>query len=327
MNQPDVTIVVSPRERFSSTRVTLETLFEVTPPPFEMVYVDGGVPKPIRRWLQSKADSRGFRLVGDGSYLSPDHARNLGFESVNTKYVVFLDNDVVVSAGWLATLVGCAEESGAWIVGPLYCADRPLHTTVHMAGGTAHVEETDGARRFIERHLHMHKAVTAVQRELARGPTEQLEFHCLLVRTDAMRALGPLDPRFCSVPEGQIDLCMRARARGGGVWVAPEAVVTYDRPPPMQLYDVPYFLMRWSEQRGRSGLEHFRRQWDLAADDPYFARQLQFMRWQRSHAMRTVRRLLHPLPQSRRERVVEWLAKLITGAMETVIRLERVRGW
>src|SRR5271169_5314783 len=197
MNRPEVTIVVSPRERFSATRATLDTLLEVTPPPFELVYVDGGVPKPLRRWLQSKADSRGFRLPGDGSCLVPDHAHNLGFASVYTKYVVFLDNDVMLSSGWLATLVDCTEKFGARIVGRLYCADRPLHTVVHMAGGTAHIEQKDGTRRLVERHLPMHKTVSAVQRKLARGPTEQLEFHCLLVRSDAMRALGPLDARFC----------------------------------------------------------------------------------------------------------------------------------
>jgi GT2 family glycosyltransferase len=322
-----VTIVVSPRERFSSTRMTLETLFEATPPPFGLVYVDGGAPGPVRRWLQSEAVSRRFRLVGDGRYLSPDYARNLRFEAVATKYVVFLDNDVVVSPGWLATLVGCAGESGAWIVGPLCCADRPFHTVVHMAGGTAHVEEEDGARRFIESHRLMHKPVAEVRQLLGRGPTEQVEFHCLLVRTDAMRALGPLDARFCSVPEGQIDLCMRARARGGGVWLAPNAVVTYDRPPRLPLQDLPYYLLRWSDRRMRRGLEHFRSQWGLPPDDPYFARQRAFMQWQRSHALHSLMRLLSGLHPWRQRRVVEWTADRLTAALEALIRPAASDGW
>lgn len=307
--------------------MTLENLFETTPPPFELVYVDGGAPASIRRWLQAEAVSKGFRLIGDGTYLSPDHARNLGFEAVATKYVVFLDNDVVVSPGWLAELVACAEQSGAWIVGPLCCADRPFHTIVHMAGGTAHIEEKDGARRFVESHLLMDKPVAEVRRQLGRGPTEQVEFHCLLARADAMRSLGPLDARFCSVPEGQIDLCMRARARGGGVWLAPDAIVTYDRPPRMPLQDVPYYLLRWSDRRMQRGLEHFRRQWELAADDPYFEHQHKFMQWQRSHALHSLMRLLSGLHPWRRGRVVEWTAGRLTAALEAVIRPSAADGW
>jgi GT2 family glycosyltransferase len=329
MNRPDVTIVVSPRERFGQTRLTLETLFAATSPPFRLVYVDGGVPKSIRRWLESEAQSRRFRLLGDGSYLSPDRARNLGFEAVTTKYVVFLDNDVVVAPGWLDALLDCAEASGAWIVGPLYCADRPFHAVIHTAGGTAHIEEKDGTRRFIEQHLLLGKTVAEAARQLVRGPTEQVEFHCLLVRAETMRALGPLDARFCSVPEGQIDLCMKVRALGGEVWLAPDAIVTYDRPWPtgMRLSDVPYYLMRWSERRGRRGLEHFRRVWDLAPDDPYFTRQREFMQWQRSHALIPLVTRLHRLSPDRAQRLVEWIAGWLTAATERILRPTHADGW
>jgi hypothetical protein len=327
MSRPDVTIVVSPRERFSAARMTLETLLAVTQPPFKLVYVDGGAPASIRRWLDWQSRTRGFRLIGGGRYLSPDRARNLGFQAVDTEYAVFLDNDVVVSPGWLDALLDCAEESGAWLVGPLYCVDRPLHTVVHMAGGPAHVEERDGVRRFVEQHFLMGKTVAEVRQQLARGPTEQLELHCLLARCSAMRALGPLDPRFESVPEGQIDLCMRARAMGGPVWLAPDAVVTYDRPPPMRPYDVPYYLTRWSEHRGRAGLEHFRRRWDLAEDDPYFQRQLRFMQWQRSHALGPLVRLLGRLDPWRRQRIVESVARGIALITEVATGLAINKEW
>jgi glycosyltransferase involved in cell wall biosynthesis len=319
MNRPEVTIVVAPRERFSGTRLTLETLYRVTPPPFGLVYVDGGAPGPIRGYLRSQAKEKGFTLVRGRPYLSPNRARNLGFQGVDTKYVVFLDNDVVVAPGWLDALLECAEETGAWIVGPLYCVDRPFHTKVHMAGGLAHFEEKDGVRRFVERHLLMHRPVAEVRGGLAPGPTEQVEFHCLLARTDAMRQLGPLDERFLAAPEVQIDLCLRARALGGGVWLEPAAIVTYDRPPPLRLYDLPYYLLRWSEDWGRRGLEHFSRQWDLAADDPYFERQLQFMAWQRSLAIRPFLRLLRPLPDWRRRRAAEWIARRFAAALQPVM--------
>ena len=287
--RPEVTIVVAARERFSAARLTLETLYAVTPPPFRLVYVDGGSPAATARYRRAAAAARDFELLRHEAHLSPDAARNLGFERVRTPYVVFLDNDVAVAPGWLDALIGCAEDSGASIVGPLYCVDRPWHTKVHMAGGPAHIEEHGGVRRFVEEHRFLHRPLASVRPALERAPAQQAEFHCMLVRSALMRELGPLDERFRGVPEAQIDRCLAARARGHEVYFEPAAVVTYDRSPRLRLSDLRFFLWRWSDARCRAGLEHFRRTWSLDADDPYFARQLAFMAAHRRRALRSLR--------------------------------------
>src|SRR5262249_24309080 len=51
MHDPDVTIVVVPRERFSFARASLEALYRHTDPPFHLVYVDGGSPRRVRRYF------------------------------------------------------------------------------------------------------------------------------------------------------------------------------------------------------------------------------------------------------------------------------------
>ncbi len=120
MTEPDVTVVVVPRERFSLARRALECLLSETTCPFKLVYVDGASPLAVRGYLEAQARSRGFRLLRSEHHLSPTEARNLGLREVaGTRYVVFIDNDVLVRAGWLEALVGCAEETGAWLVGPM----------------------------------------------------------------------------------------------------------------------------------------------------------------------------------------------------------------
>ncbi len=317
--RPGVTIVVTARERFSAAVAALDAVYATTEPPFELVYVDGGSPATVARALRARAGRYGFRLLRSEQYLSPDDARNIGFAGVRTPYVVFLDNDVIVAAGWLDALLGCAEETGAAIVGPVYCIDRPFHTTVHMVGGVAHVEERDGRRRFIEEHNAMYRPLAALRPTLARRPTEQAEFHCMLVRAETMRVLGPLDTRFCAVPESQIDLCLAARARGERVFVEPAALVTYDRPRRLRAHDVPYFLWRWSRRRCECGLEHFRRTWRLDADDPYVARQLRFMASHRHRVLRGFPPLvplwlgLRLLGRPRRFRIAERLVEVGTS--------------
>src|SRR6266446_7089379 len=136
MAEPDVTVVVVPRERFSVARRALECLLSETTYPFRLVYIDGASPRPVKRYLEAEARRSGFRLLRSEHHLSPTEARNLGLrEAAGTRYVVFIDNDVLVRAGWLEALVGCADETDAWLVGPLYCFGEPPFSTIHMAGG------------------------------------------------------------------------------------------------------------------------------------------------------------------------------------------------
>jgi GT2 family glycosyltransferase len=51
--------------------------------------------------------------------LWPSQARRRIAGLLDTKYAVFVDNDVAILPGWLERLVECAEQTGAGIVGPL----------------------------------------------------------------------------------------------------------------------------------------------------------------------------------------------------------------
>jgi len=95
------------------TELALETLYEHTDLPFKLVYVDGNSPRHIKHF-QCKLLSKGFHLIRTEHFLSPNQARNLGLAQVDTKYVVFVDNDLLVQRGWLENLVQCADETGAW---------------------------------------------------------------------------------------------------------------------------------------------------------------------------------------------------------------------
>ncbi len=106
---PRVTIVVVPRERFSCAAESLDSIYQHTTMPFELVYVDGGSPPSVQRYLQTQAREKGFQLLRTESFLSPNRARNLGLREVKTAYLVFIDNDVIVSPRWLETLIECAE--------------------------------------------------------------------------------------------------------------------------------------------------------------------------------------------------------------------------
>ena len=305
-SEPLVTIVVSPRECFSYARDSLASLLAHTPRPFGLVYVDGGSPRALQRHLEAQAREADFRLVRTAHYLSPNHARNLGLRHVTTKYVVFIDNDVIVTPGWLAALVQCAEETGATIVSPLICEGEPIHTIVHCAGGQCGVREEprdDGVHRHLIERIHDQGRPVA---DLggARQPTGLAEFHCMLVRMELLRQLGGLDEKLLNTKE-HVDLCMSAVQAGGTIFLEPRSLVTY-MAGPLRWSDMPYYMLRWSDAWERASLEHLLAKWKLTEDD-YFQRRYRQLGWRRKmsiidplsrrlafgHGSRTLQKILH----------------------------------
>lgn len=288
---PLVTIVVVPRERFSVTRRALESLYANTSCPFRLVYVDGGSPAAIRRYLSAEARARGFTLVRTKRYLVPNEARNIGLGHVRTRYVVFIDNDAVPAPGWLDHLVKCAEETGASLVGPLYCIGRPEKQIVHMAGGLTHIKVEEGQRRFFEEHRFSDRRLEEVRHDLRREPCELLEFHCMLARTEVFERLGPLDEQLLSLAEHN-DLCLLVREHGGTVYFEPASVVTYITSGPFRWSDYSFFLRRWSEAWNDASFDHFRRKWSLDDDEPGTRRARRFGTVHRQFLLLPIQRAL-----------------------------------
>lgn len=268
--EPKVTIIVVPRERFSYTQASLESIFENTGYPFKLVYVDGNSPHQVRNYLKTKAKEKNFQILRTDYYLTPNHARNLGLSQVDTEYLVFCDNDVIVAPGWLTALMNCAEETDASVVGPLMCEKEPLHTRVHFAGGESHiVTDVYGKRHLREKMYKQGKQVAEIRPSLKRNSTELAEFHCVLVRREIIdRIGGQLDEGMLNTKE-HLDFCMTVARAGGIIYFEPDALVTYVPGSSLKWSDLHYYVLRWSSAWKLESLRHLRQKWNLA-EDGYF---------------------------------------------------------
>ena len=258
------TIVVVPRERFSFARESLESIYEHTPPPVRLVYVDGGSRPSVARDLRAAAAARGFELLRTDEYLTPNRARNLGAARAETPYVVFVDNDVLVTAGWLDALVACADATGAAIVGPLCLEGALADEKIHIAGGTLSFVEEHGTRVLRERHRHAGRRLSSLAGTLEREACDVVEFHTMLVRRDVLLRVGPLDERLTT--REHVDLCLAVRDAGESIWFEPAAVMTYMAPPPFAWSDVLYYRRRWKRRVALASLHRFAAKWGVAVE-------------------------------------------------------------
>ena len=280
MTSPLVTIVVVPRERFSYTHQSLTSIYQNTESPFELVYVDGNSPAPVKEYLAVQAQHRGFELIRTDYYLYPNQARNLGLSKVKTKYVVFADNDIVVQPGWLKTLIDCAESTNAAVVGPLMCQHEPIHAEIHCAGGESRIiVDAKGRRRMREKMYKQGHQTVKMRSQMQRSQTELCEYHCMLVRMDIFEELGYLDEQMLNTKE-HIDFCMQVMEAGHQVYFEPDSLVTYVPAVPLQWSDMHYYMLRWSDDWETKSLERMRSKWDLA-NDSYFRQKEKALGWRR----------------------------------------------
>jgi glycosyltransferase involved in cell wall biosynthesis len=277
MKELIVTLVVIPRERFSYTAPSLENIYENTNFPFKLIYVDGNSPPKTKQYLKAQSEEKKFELIRIEKFLSPNQARNIGLSHVDTKYVVFIDNDILVKPGWLEKLVECAEETNASLVGPL-CLEGSDFQTIHMVGGTSVFREKGALRWLVEKRPFMGQPLEKVKAHLKRQSTGILELHCILARTELFQTIGPFDEKLLSMGE-ESDICMCTLKANGSIYIEPDSVISYvpPRPPdPLQLSDLPYFFVRWSRTWGSASVEHFGAKWNLTDDSPTLKHFLDF---------------------------------------------------
>jgi GT2 family glycosyltransferase len=130
---------------------------------------------------------------------------------------------------------------------------------------------------------------------VGRSARDEVEFHCLLLRSAALDTFGPLDEGYLSSFD-HVDLCLAVRNANHPIYVETAATVTYLSPPPLSWSDLPLFLLRWSEAWYQSSLRHFCRKWQFDPDDEAFR---PHNNYRREHRARILTR------SSRMNRIIE----------------------
>jgi GT2 family glycosyltransferase len=264
-NKPLATIAFVFRERLSSTVSCLEHLLATTAGPYELICVDAGSPEKIASRLRELASQHGFTLIRSEVHLTPNESRNLALEQVRTPYIVFVDNDVKVGENWLEPLVRCAEETGAWLVAPLYMQSLRGELKIHMFGGEIRVNDEQGRPAYFEKHQLQHRSPGGEHR-LERRSTDLVEFHTVLMNMQAYRQLGPLDEKLYNCSE-HADLSLAVKKAGKEIYLEPASVITYQIPDRLEAMDRDYFALRWSEAWTQASLDRLAEKYVIPRDE------------------------------------------------------------
>jgi len=110
-----ISIVIPLYNQVAYTKLCIKSLRNSDIGDAELLLIDNGSSDGTAEYLDTCSD---LRLIRNNINLGCAGAWNQGVRNTDSEWVVFLNNDVIVSPGWLEGLLGFAEEEGIDIVSP-----------------------------------------------------------------------------------------------------------------------------------------------------------------------------------------------------------------
>jgi GT2 family glycosyltransferase len=277
------TVIVVSRDRWSMAPATLDLLLARTDPRHPVVVVDGHAPRRVAAGFDRLAASGRIRVTRRPRVLASNEARNVGADGVRTEWIAFVENDTVLSDGWLDTLLDVAEARGAASAYPAYLQNGRRGPIVHGLGADLDVGGPQGARHLHEHQLHLGRPWQDVAGEVAPASRVQAEPHAIVIRREMVETMGGLDEGLMGWFE-HTDLALHHRRLGAASWFVPDVTCLYLSPPPVAFTDLGSFLLRWGSDWFDRSLAHLCAVWGLDPQDSEWDMHARY----RTHVRRSV---------------------------------------
>jgi len=218
---PKISVVILNWNSLGFLKKFLPLLHEYTPEEIAgIVIIDNGSTDGSLEWIQS--ESKRTRIIQLDRNYGYSGGYALGLKQIDTEYAVLINSDVEVTRDWLTGLLNFMEthaEAGAAAPRILSYDTRDQFEYAGAAGG------------WIDRYgfpFCRGRIFNSIEKDHGQFDTAEKVFWasgaCLMVRMEAYRKAGGLDPEFFAHME-EIDLCWRMQKTGYDIWYYPGSTV------------------------------------------------------------------------------------------------------
>ena len=206
-------VIILTRNALQDTRACLDSIERHTAVPYELVLVDNASTDGSAEYLSGYASERdNVSLVLNATNRGFAGGNNQGLALARGEYVLLLNNDTIVTEGWLEhMLAALREDLDLGMVGPVS----------NNISGAQRVPAQYHDLTSLEHFAAEWTAANAGK----RVPTARLVGFCLLMRRAVIDRIGGLDERFFPGNFEDDDLCLRAQAAGFKLAIAADAFV------------------------------------------------------------------------------------------------------
>ena len=241
----ETSIIILVHNQLKYTRKCIESILKYTGCSFELIVIDNGSNDGTKRYLEEMSinlknicfpesaqikDSRGevgnenqgenksgrrFKVISNPQNIGFASGNNQGIAAARGEYILLMNNDTVVTPGWLDRMISCMERNpGAGIVGP----------KSNYVSGPQLVENVDyntktlaGLKRFSTKLSKNHP--NKDQRLL------RVVGFCMLIKRSVIDTIGGLDDRYGLGNFEDDDFSLRAALSGFESWMVEDCFI------------------------------------------------------------------------------------------------------
>lgn len=221
-SQPLTSIVILTRNELEYTQKCVESILKHTPEPIELIFVDNGSHDDTLEYLHSLQLDNAV-IIDNHDNLGFGAGCNVGMSVARGDFVLLLNNDTVVTDGWLASMLQAMDhDSEIGIVGPRSNNVAGIQKRTDIAYD---VWTLEGLSAYAQQHTHLPAAQGSEDAHAIGQQVPRLIGFCMLIRREVLDDIGGFDLRFGLGNFEDDDLCMRAGVAGWRCWMSNNSFV------------------------------------------------------------------------------------------------------
>lgn len=200
LSRKPASVLILCHNQLRHTRKCIESVLKYTDIPYELILIDNNSSDGTRKYLESVP---GATVIFNRKNLGYVLGNNAAIRQAKGDHVVILNNDTVVTEGWLRTMITCAQAGrNIGIVGP-------RTNTANI--GAQNIDEVP-YKTLGQMHKWAH--LFGLRNRADWFETLWLTGFCLVIKKEVIDRVGVFDELFAPGCYEDFDYCLRARKAG-----------------------------------------------------------------------------------------------------------------
>ena len=198
-----VSIIALTYNQLDYTKVFIQSLYQFTKVPFELIIVDNNSNQDTIDLLKELEKSDySIKVIFNNKNLGFPKGINQAIKAASGNYILIANNDIVVTKGWIERMLKIAEsDPKIGLVGPIS----------NLVSGRQ-LDENSQYRTMEEMHNYAAEVKQKNKGEILEFP--RVAFLCTLIKKEVIEKIGGLDERFSPGNFEDDDYCLRAQKAG-----------------------------------------------------------------------------------------------------------------